>query len=115
MEIITGLLMLGKTWLENKRLKTEAIATAERKVIEQAGSWEEIHAKNSGQSWKDEYWTIVFSIPLIMCFIPRCEPYVAAGFSALDGSPEWYRYSLGVLVAASVGIRQFDRFKAGKK
>lgn len=114
MELFSGLLLLGKTYLENRRLKAESKGKAERQLIEQAGSWEEIHAKNSGHSWKDEYWTIVFSIPLILCFIPGLEAYVAAGFAVLEQTPEWYRYSVGVLMAASVGIRQFDKFKVGK-
>jgi hypothetical protein len=43
---------------------------------------------------------------LIMCFIPSLVPYVVEGFAALDGMPEWYRYALGTLVAASVGFRK---------
>lgn len=110
--VISGIIGLGQTWLENRAKKSEAKAVQEVKLIEQAGSWEEIHAKNSGHSWKDEFWTIVFSIPLILCFIPGMDSLVMAGFEVLDKTPDWYRYTVGVLVGASVGIRQFTKFKS---
>ena len=111
---VLGVVELGKTWLENKRLKSKAKADQEVKLIGQAGSWEEIHAKNAGHSWKDEYWTIVFSLPLIMCFVPEWVGYVEAGFNVLNNTPEWYRYTVSVLVGSSVGLRQFDKFRSGK-
>jgi hypothetical protein len=113
--IVTGLFGLGKTWLENRRLKAKAKADQEVKLIGQAGTWEEIHATNSGHSWKDEYWTIVFSLPLIMCFVPGLVPFVDQGFEVLSKTPDWYRYTVGVLVGASVGLRQFSKFTAGKR
>ena len=85
---------LVKTWLSNKAEKQQA--------------------KNSGASWTDEWLTVLFSIPLIMCFIPSLVPYVELGFTALDKMPEWYRYYLGVIVAATFGVRQVINFK-GKK
>ena len=42
-----------------------------------------------------------------MAFIPQMQPYVVAGFEILADTPEWYRYSLGVMVAASFGVRSF--------
>lgn len=109
--LISSIASLGSQYLENKKEKSKAKAQQEVKLIEQAGSWEEIHAKNSGHSWKDEYWTVVFSIPLILCFFPPLTESVMAGFAVLEQTPEWYRYTVGVLVGASVGIRQFTKFK----
>lgn len=108
--LVSSLASLGSQYLENRKEKSKAKAQQEVKLIEQAGSWEEIHAKNSGHSWKDEYWTVVFSIPLILCFFPSMTDTVMAGFAVLEKTPEWYRYTVGVLVAASVGIRQFKNF-----
>ena len=105
-EIIGGLFSLGKGWLEGKQKKQQATQEKEMEIIKNAGSWDEIQAKNSSSSWKDEYLTIVLSIPLIMCFIPSLAPYVEQGFEALRGTPEWYQYLLGVMVAASYGIKK---------
>ena len=98
---------LVKTWLSNKAEKQQAKHTRDVKVIEQTSNWEAIQAKNSGASWTDEWLTVLFSIPLII-------PYVELGFTALDKMPEWYRYYLGVIVAATFGVRQVINFK-GKK
>jgi len=65
-------------------------------------------------SWKDEWLTILFSIPLILAFIPGMEDIVRNGFQQLEQMPEWYQYSLGVIVAASFGVRSATKF-FGKK
>ncbi|HAI43382.1 MAG TPA: hypothetical protein DCM40_37425, partial [Maribacter sp.] len=59
---------------------------------------------------KDEWLVILFSIPMIMAFIPGLEGVVARGFEQLDMMPDWYQYSLGVIIAASFGIRSASRF-----
>lgn len=113
------------TWLEGsveeKKAKTAmrvAEAEAKAKVMIEAAThesgWERIMAEASKNSWKDEYLTIIFSIPLIMAFIPGMEEIVKSGFSQLEAMPEWYQLSLGAVVAASFGIRGATKF-FGKK
>jgi len=62
-------------------------------------------AKQASQSWKDEWLTLLFSIPLILAFIPSAVPYVMQGFEALEAMPQWYQYTLSIIVAASFGVR----------
>ena len=62
-------------------------------------------AKASDNSWKDEWLTILFSIPLVLAFIPGCEDIVQIGFNQLQLMPDWYKYALSVIVAASFGVR----------
>ena len=76
--------------------------------------WDLEMARGSQSSWKDEWLVILFSIPLILSFIPGMEGVVANGFAQLDQMPEWYQYSLGVIVAASFGVRSATKF-FGKK
>jgi len=96
---------------EIKKAKIEG----EKQVIMQASQniadWEKIMAMNSGRSWKDEYWTVIFSIPTIMAFIPGMVVYVNDGFDALKAMPEWYIYTLVTMVLASFGIRMKDGIK----
>jgi hypothetical protein len=113
--IIGAVAGIVTTWLQGKQKQSEAAADRKAELIRQAGSWEEIHAEASKTSWKDEYWTIVFSIPLILVFFPSMVDPVMAGFAALDQTPEWYRYLVGALVTASIGIRQISKFKLGGK
>ena len=80
-------------------------------MIQQGGDWEALHAQGSQSSWKDEWFTVLFSIPLIMCFIPPLVPYVEQGFAVLETMPDWYKGFLGAAVAASFGIRSLTNFK----
>ncbi len=109
--IFNGLVALGQTWLTNRAAKAKAQNEQEVTLIKQTGSWEELHAKGSQDSWKDEFWTIIFAIPLVLCFIPETVDVVMEGFKVLENTPEWYRYAIGILVGASVGIRSFNKLK----
>ena len=115
--IISGLLNLGNTYLEGKNKKEAAKADAEAKVLirasESEAEWERIMAQNSGDSWKDEYLTLIFSIPMILCFFPFLVDDVKAGFAALEQMPEWYQYTLSVIVGASFAVRSFIRVRKG--
>jgi len=68
--------------------------------------WEKIMAQNSDRSWKDEYVLILFSIPLVMAFIPQLQPYVSQGFEALEIAPDWYLQIVLAGAAVSYGIRK---------
>ena len=98
MSILKAISKLASTYLNGKIKKSEAKA-------ENAASWDEIAQGNSSTSWKDEYLTLLISIPLIMCFIPSLVPYVREGFAVLDTMPTWYQYTFSVIVAASFGVR----------
>jgi hypothetical protein len=98
-------LIKGKTELKRQSVDNEHSQKMER--LKQGGTWDEVHAAGSQTSWKDEFWTLVFGIPLILCFIPPTVPYVREGFAILDTMPDWYKAGLGTLIAASVGYQKF--------
>jgi len=68
-------------------------------------AWDNTSLKQSG--WKDEFLLILYSIPLILCFVPSLSDYVREGFTILKETPEWYQYSLGLMVASSFGHKKF--------
>ena len=117
--------LLG-SWMDSKTEEqrgksavAKAKAEAEAKVMVSAATstadWEKLMAKGSQSSWKDEWLTILFSIPLILAFAGEWgRTIVAEGFAALQVMPEWYQYTLGVIVAASFGTRAATKF-FGKK
>ena len=116
---------LAGTWLNGKvetsKANTSAKvakAKAEAVIMEKKATgeidWDIEMAKGSSNSWKDEWLTILFSIPLILAFIPGMEDVVKNGFTQLESMPEWYQYSVGVIVAASFGVRSATKF-FGKK
>jgi len=116
--LIKSLIGVGGSFLQGKMDNKQAEIKGRNKAIQtklkQAGTWDEIHAKNSGESWKDEYFTLLFSIPLVLAFIPSMVPYVEQGFKALDLMPDWYKQALAVLVAASVGYQKLTSLFAKK-
>mgnify|MGYP005991230461 FL=1 len=116
---LAGTWMSGKVEEKKAQAKTRvAKAEAEAIVMQKKATgeidWDLEMAKGSASSWKDEWLTILFSIPLILAFIPGMEEVVANGFAQLQAMPEWYQYSLGVIVAASFGVRSATKF-FGKK
>jgi hypothetical protein len=108
---LTGTWLRGK--VETKAAQTRAkVAEAEAQakvMVSRATSeadWDKIMAQGSQNSWKDEWLTILFSIPLILVFLGDTgREIVANGFRALELMPDWYQYTLGVIVAASFGVR----------
>ena len=60
-------------------------------------------------SWKDEWFTILFSIPLVCAFFPSMVPAIMDGFAALDKMPVYYKAFLGSAVTAAFGLRVVDK------
>ena len=99
-----------------KLVEAEAKATIMKNAATSESDWERLMAQGSQNSWKDEWLTILFSIPLILAFLPFewADQAVTNGFDALEQMPSWYSYTLGVIVAASFGVRSATKF-FGKK
>ena len=117
---------LAGSWLKGKAEEKAAVAKtriakaeAEAEIMKVAAtseaSWEKVMAKGSVNSWKDEWLTVLFSIPLILAFCGDWgREIVANGFAALEAMPEYYQYTLGVIVSASFAVRSATKF-FGKK
>ena len=126
--IIGPLTELASGWLKGKAdaqaaaanlklVEAEAKATIMKSAATSEAEWEKIMAQGSQSSWKDEWLTGLFSIPLILSFLPFewAKQAVTDGFASLEAMPDWYQYTLGVIVAASFGVRSATKFFGGKK
>lgn len=112
---------LVKGWLGNKAEVQKAKHEAALQAIQNDGNWEEIQARNSATSLKDEWWTLVLSIPLVcvgyaiamddMTIVDR----VHAAFATLDTLPDWYQYLLFIAICASFGIKSVNSLMEIKK
>ena len=103
---VEGALKINKAKVEAQQ---QMIADGQKADI----SWENTSLQQSG--WKDEYWTIILSIPLILCFIPGLADYISKGFEALEITPKWYRYAVGVAIGSAFGVRKFADFMKLRK
>ena len=69
--------------------------------------WETLSINNSG--YKDEWVMLLVSIPMIMSFDPEAHPYVVDGFTALEATPDWYKFLIVTIFTAVYGIRVWRR------
>ena len=125
--IFGAISQLASTWLTGKIKTSEAItemkvakAKSDAAIMEKQVSaeidWDLSAIEGASTSWKDEWLLLLFSIPLIMAFVPGGEVHVQHGFDVLATMPEWYQISLGAMVAASFGMRNImPFFKKDKK
>lgn len=114
-KLVTGVLGLGSTFLEGRQKIKEAKIEREVKALTTEEDWNKVQAENSANSWKDEWLTLLVSIPLIMAFIPDMVEYVDAGFAVLGRMPEWYQILVSLVFAASFGYRALvNKFGMGK-
>lgn len=115
--LIAAVAQLAGGWLTNRmevqKAKAEAEAEQHRSIARLAErraeaeiQWDVTMADASRTSWKDEWWTLLLSVPLILCFIPGLAPYAKAGFETLNETvPDWYLAALSVAIAAAFGVK----------
>ena len=124
--LISPLASLAGTWLEGRveRQKAEtgakvAKAKAEATIAEKQAAgeidWDLRMAEASASSWKDEWLTLLFSVPLILDFCGEWgREVVFEGFAALEQMPDWYQYGLGLIISATFAMRGAAKFIARK-
>jgi len=119
--LIGPIAQLAGGWLKNKAAEKQAKHEARMSMIQNDADWESKMADASANSWKDEWFTVILSIPLLLIgyavtvddvtIIER----VKAGFQALEELPEFYQYLLFMAVSASFGIKGADKIMAMRK
>jgi len=112
---------LAGGWLRNKAEEKQAKHEARLSVIQTEGDWEAKMADASASSWKDEWFAILLSLPLLSVFYSvvandsEVVARVKEGFEALAMLPDWYSYLLFMVVSASFGIKGADKIMSMKK
>ena len=60
---------LAKNWINNRHEQSQAKHVAKMEVIKNTATWEQEMAAASATSWKDEWFTVVLSLPLLaVCY-----------------------------------------------
>ena len=108
LQIIGG---LATTWMQGKAEEVKVKQEVKIKAMQSEENWEKMMAEGSKTSWKDEWFVIVLSIPMIGAFIPSLVPYIQEGFAVLDTMPEYYKGFLAAAIAASFGIKGLANWK----
>lgn len=97
--------------LDDRKNKRELKNAIKEKQIERAKAgqlaevqWNIKSLENSG--WKDEWLTIILSIPLVLVFFHPAVPTILQGFQTLEQTPLWYRSAVGVMIASAFGYQK---------
>lgn len=104
--------------LESQLKIQEAKTQAQISKIERGQTadiaWEQTSIDKAG--WKDEWFTLLLSIPAILCFCgPTASAWVTRGFEALRETPEWYQWAFMVAVGSAFGYRKIADFMSLRK
>lgn len=119
--IIGPVANLAGGYLKNKAEEKQAKHEAKMKVIQNDSDWESKAVDASANSWKDEFWTLVLSVPIFMIGYsivvgdPEIVERVEAGFVALSNLPEWYQYLLFIAISSSFGIKGVSKLMSLRK
>ncbi len=104
-QIISSLGGLASSYLEGKTAIQKANAQIKMKEATGEIDWD-LAAMRA-----DEYLVIIFSIPMILSFCGEWgRSITTAGFLALAEMPEWYQYSLGIIISATFATRSAAKF-----
>jgi hypothetical protein len=109
--LIGGAVDLAKDFIKGKVEESKIKKDIRLEALKNQGAWEAIMAQGTHNSFKDEFFTIILSVPIVlvgyavavddMDIIARLQD----AFVALQALPEWYQYLLFIAVTASFGIR----------
>ena len=110
-QIVGSVVGLATSVIDSKTQIKLTEAEIKKKQLTGEIDWDLAAIEATKNSWKDEWITLLFSIPLILAFCGDWgNDIVQAGFAALDTMPAWYQYSLGGIVSAYIGIRSVSKF-----
>ena len=119
--LIGPALELGKELIKGKADEKKAIQERKISAIQNDANWEDKMASATEKSWKDEWFSILLSLPLlgvaysVIIDDPSIIQRVNEGFAALNTLPEWYQYLLFIAVSASFGLKSADKIMNMKK
>ena len=104
-QILGSLGGLAKSYIDAKT--TVKITEAEIKKKELTGKidWEQSANEVSKDSWKDEFWTIVFLLILATNFVPSLQDTMARGFANFETTRLWVQRGMYESMADTFGIR----------
>lgn len=127
--LLKGIWDIGARWIQRKQKKSELLQEKELAALQNDADWDKMQAIASQSSWKDEWFVLIFSIPLLTIMVAPIwevlflsDTYVEGsllkaaidGLEALDRAPDWYVICVLVMVAASFGYKKLAEYGMGR-
>lgn len=117
--VIGKVVEAGTRWFEKRAEIAEAKHTARLEIEAKKATadidWDQIMARASASSWKDELLTIWAVVVLTLVFLPWTQEWALAGLRGLEAAPEWFQILIITVFAASFGVRDLIRNRLGRK
>jgi len=88
-----------------KEAETQARIDHIRSAQQAEQKWDVVAQEGAKGSWKDEWFVLLLSVPLVGAFIPELQPYISDGFAHLDQMPDYYKAFLATAIGASFGYK----------
>lgn len=107
---------MGKTWIQGKAEEQKVKQEVKLEKLKNDADWEARMADATQNSWKDEWFTVVLTAPLlaIMWAVATDDTSIIdrvnQGFDALQNLPDFYQQLLVIAVLASFGIKAGSQF-----
>jgi len=111
-----ALTKLGTKWLNNREKKSDAKLTRDLAILAGERSADVASANDMSTSLKDEFLTIVLTIPLGVIFYAAVWgdqtmiAQVELAFEVMSTLPDWYQWCFMGCVAATFGLRSVKAF-----
>ena len=112
---------LGKELIKGKADEKKALQQRKITAIQNDADWESKMADASANSWKDEYLTVILTLPIIAVAYSIVTGDASVidrlnqGFAALEKTPEWYQYLLFLACSAAFGMKSADKIMKLRK
>jgi len=117
--VIGKVVEAGTRWFEKRAEIAEAKHTARLEIEAKKATadidWDQIMARASANSWKDELLTIWAVVVLTLVFLPWTQEWALAGLRGLEAAPEWFQVLIITVFAASFGVRDLIKSRLGRK
>lgn len=103
-----------KTRSETKQMQALAEQKHYEKMVEGKIQYEVAKQNAMDNSWRDEWFTVILSLPLLIVFgsvflnKPEWILKLKEGFETLNQLPDWYIYALLAAIASSFGMKVTD-------
>ena len=97
-----------------KVAKAQAEAEVQKRVAAGEIDIQRAQADATDNSWKDEWFAVIFGLWFIGNFIPYFDEYYDHAYQRLSAAPDWLTYTFMSIVAASYGFKSIGMLR-GKK
>tara|TARA_Y100000114_G_C11493574_1_gene201014 strand:+ start:80 stop:466 length:387 start_codon:yes stop_codon:yes gene_type:complete len=103
-----------QTRSQTKQIKAMAEQKHYEKMMQGEIQYEVAKQNAMDNSWRDEWFTVLLSLPLIIVFgsifmdKPEWITKLKEGFETLNQLPDWYIYALLAAIASSFGMKVTD-------